>query len=81
MGIPIVAFAVGIPSSRRGSRGGLGIPESIHFYVKIPLRPSNFDRSTSAPLLSQCFLRTDLHLSKPCFVSTRCSSDDASRLH
>ena len=27
------------------------------------------------------FLRTDLHLSKACFVPTRCSSDDASRPH
>ena len=27
------------------------------------------------------FLRTGLHLSKPCFVPTRCSSDDAPRPH
>ena len=50
----------------------------IHFHVKLPLRPSSFDRFTSTP----CgFLRTDLHSSKPCFVPTRCSSDDASRPH
>ena len=31
--------------------------------------------------LQEVFLRTDPHLSKPCFVPTRCSSDDASRPH
>ena len=29
--------------------------------------------------LQVVFSRTDLHLSKPCFVPTKCSSDDASR--
>ena len=49
----------------------------IHFHVKMTLRPSSFDRFTSTPLFSGGFLRTDLHSSKPCFVPTRCSSDDA----
>ena len=27
----------------------------IHFHVKVPLRPSRFDRLTSTPLFSSCF--------------------------
>ena len=49
MGISIGAVAVGIPSSRRGSRVGPEILESI-FHIKIPFRPSSLDRFTSAPL-------------------------------
>ena len=40
-GISIVAVAVGIPYSR------------VHFDVKIPLRPSSFDRFTSDSIALQ----------------------------
>ena len=80
VGISIGAAPVGIPSSPRGSRVGPGIPESIstskfHF---VPRASTVSRRLHCSP---GGFLRTDLHLSKPCFVPTRCSSDDASRPH
>ena len=53
----------------------------IHCHVKIPLRPLSFDSSRRLQCSPGGFLRTDLHLSKPCFVSTKYSSDDASRHH
>ena len=44
MGIPIGAVAVGIPSSRRDSRGGPGIPESIsNFTSSLELRSFHVD--------------------------------------
>ena len=58
VGISIGAAAVGIPSSRRDSGVGPGIPESI-VSRRLHCSPG------------------DLHSSKPCFVPTRCSSDDA----
>ena len=80
MGISIGAIAVGIPSSRRDSRGGPGIPESMstskfHFVPRASIVSRRFHCSPGG------FLRTYLHLSKPCFVPTRCSSDEASRPH
>ena len=80
MGISSCAVAAGTTSSGREAIGGPDIPESIstskfHF----------FPRASTVSRRLHCspggFLRTDLHLSKPCFVTTRCSSDDASRLH
>ena len=55
-----------------------GIPESVstskfHF---VPRASTVSRRLHCSP---GGFLRTDLHLSKPCFVPTRCSSDDAPR--
>ena len=79
-GISIGAVAVGIPSSRRDSRVGPDIPESIstskfHFVPRASIVSRRLHCSPGG------FLRTDLHFCKPCFVSTRCSSDDASRPH
>ena len=80
VGFSIGAVAVGIPSSRLGSRIGPGIPESIstskfHFVPRASIVSRRLHCSPGG------FLRTDLRLSKPCFVPTRCSSDDASRPH
>ena len=80
VGISIGAIIVGIPSSRRGSRVGPGIRESISA-SKFHLVPRASIVSRRLRLSPGGFLRTDLHLSKPCFVPTRCSSDDASRPH
>ena len=70
----------GISSSGREVTGGADIPESIstskfHF---VPRASTVSRRLHCSP---GGFLRTDLHSSKPCFVPTRCSSDDASRPH
>ena len=80
MGISISAMLSAFPSSRRDSRVGPGIPESIstskfHF---VPRASTVSRRLHCSP---GGFLQTDLHLSKPCFVPTRCSSDEASRHH
>ena len=80
VGISSRAVTVGISSSGREVKGGPDTPESIsiskfHF---VP-RASTVSRRLHCSLVG--FLRTDLHLSKPCFVPTRCSSDDASRPH
>ena len=80
VGISIGAVAVGIPSSGREVTGGPDTPESVstskfHF---VPRASTVSRRSHCSP---GGILRTDLHLSKPCFVPTRCSSDDASRPH
>ena len=80
VGISVGPVAVGIPSSRRGSRVGPGIPESIstskfHFVPRASIVSRRLHCSLGG------FLRNDLHWSKPCFVPTRCSSDDASRPH
>ena len=64
----------------RDSRSSLGVPVSIstskfHFVPRA---------STVSRQLRCCpgrFLRTDLHLGKPCFAPTKCSSDEASRHH
>ena len=74
------AVAVGISSSGREVTGGPDVQESIsaskfHF---VPRASTVSRRLHCSP---GGFLRTDLHLSKPCFVPTRCSSDDASRPH
>ena len=68
---------VGIPSPRREATGGPDVPESIstskfHFVPRASIVSRRLHCSPGG------FLRTDLHLSKPCFVPTRCSSDDAS---
>ena len=80
MGISIGAVAVGIPSSGREVTGGPDVPESIST-SKFHFVP----RATTVSRRLHCspggFLRTDLHLNKPCVVPTRCSSDDASRSH
>ena len=78
VGISIGAVAVGVPTSRRGSRVGPGIPESIstskfHFVPRASIVSRRLHCSPGG------FLRTDLHSSKPCFVPAWCSSDDASR--
>ena len=80
MGISVGAVAVDIPSPRRGSRVGPGISQSIstskfHFVPRASIVSRRLHCSQGG------FLRTDLHLSKPCFVTTRYSSDDASRPH
>ena len=80
MGIFPCAVAVGIPSSGREATGGPDIPESIstpkfHF---VPRASTVSRRLHCSP---GGFLRTYLHSSKPCFVPTRCSSDEASRSH
>ena len=73
--ISIGPVAVGIPSSRRGSRVGPDIPESIST-SKLYFVPRASIVSRRLHCSPGCFLRTDLHLSKPCFVPTRWSSDD-----
>ena len=80
VGISRCTVADGISSSQRDSRGGPGIPVCIptskfHF---VPRAPTVSRRLHCSP---RGFLRTDLHLSTPNFVPTRCSSDDASRFH
>ena len=80
MGISSRAVAVGIPSSGRQAAGGPDIPVSIStskFHV-VPRASTVSRRLHCSP---GDFLRTDLLSSKPCFVPTRCSSDDASRPH
>ena len=73
-------FAVDVLSSGREATSGPDTPEptttsKIHF---VPRTSTVSRRLHSSP---GGFLRTDLHFSKACFVPTKCSSDDASRLH
>ena len=66
MGISSCVVVVDIPSSgREFTKNSISSLEPRPFHVG----------STAL----QEVLRTDLHLSKQCFVPTRCSSDEASR--
>ena len=56
------------------------IPEVVQIFQS-PLPHQNSISSLEPRPFTGGFLRTDLHLSKPNFVSTRCSSDEASRPH
>ena len=80
IGVSRCAVTDGISSSRRVSMGGPGIA------VSVPTSKFHFvPRASTVSRRLQCspggFLRTDLHLSTPNFVPTRCSSDDASHPH
>ena len=80
MGISSSAVAVGITSSGREAIGGPDIPESIST-AKFRFVPRASIVSRRLHCSPGGFLRTDLHLSNPCFVRTRCSSDETSRPH
>ena len=80
MGILPRAVAVGIPSSGREVTSRPDTPESIstskfHF---VPRASTVSRRLHCSP---GDVLRTDLHLSKPCLIPTKYSSDDASLPH
>ena len=74
-GISIGAVAVGIPLSGREVTGGRDSTSKFHFVPRASTVSRRFHCSPGG------FLRTDLHLSKPCFVLIRCSSDETSRPH